>query len=589
MANDLLIKKRIEVVKNRMLQILRQLANDYERGTIKSPAELQHRVYRELNNFYESIGTPTFKQIKAWGPPYSADHNKMLQQVLTDINTMYEEIVHLTDDLSSNFEQVEMERQSFSKRIIDIETLLGQVRSAFTGRTDVTIFREDFTNVDRYNQDAVNGTPAYLSTDDQLLTLNRTDGELFNAFATVTIIKGDGMPGNTHIVRSSADTLRFDGEEEMHLNMAHILDNNADTWFEYETFELTQQAIDTTGGKDFRYNEPIKWIQTDLKEMRCVIQIDLPKAKVMNWISITPYIPSDRGALPAIIEKIVVSDEKGTYKGMGFEERFSTGKAFIFPRQLCKTITVYLRQDVAYETQVGHMYFMEVNKEEVSVMDKDRQFDGVRVYSPSLPSVENIGVTYDTGTKEIVYPITKYGDTINNEDVKKKNLFVVPATSDRVLAGVEQVPAYRYVIGMRDAELASYQFGAVSQYVSQPYISSTPISQIELDTKYEVPITFPQDEDWVTFYISIDNGSKWYPIYPKNLPRLDVKTCYRFNSGTPKEGRLEEVEYIEAPTDVYEVIVRIDLKRPFDIVDADYYTPVIYNYELQAITAEEVV
>jgi hypothetical protein len=519
----------------------------------------------------------------------------MIQKILTDITTMYEEIVHLTDDLSSNFEQVEMERQSFTKRVNDIETVLTQIQAGFTGRTDLTIFHEDFSNIDRYNQGGVKGTPAYLSTDDRILTLNRTKGDNFNEFATITIIKGDGLPGNTHIVRSSGDTLKFDGEEEMHINLADILDGNADTWYEYEAIELTQQTTELTGFKDYKYSEDIKWVQNTDNEiyntMRCVIQVDLPTARIMNWINITPYIPSDRGALPATIEKVVVSDGKGTYKGMAFEEAFSAGKAFIFPRQECKTITIYLRQDTAYETQVGHFYYMEVNKDEIAVMDQNHQINGIRVYAPyevTMPSIENIGVTYDTGAKEIVYPIMKYGDTINNEDTKKKNLFTIPDTNERTLAGLEQVSAYRYAVGMRDIELASYQFSDASQYISTPYISLSPISQIELDVNFEIPESFG-DGEWVNFYISIDNGNKWYPIYPKNLPRSDVKTRYLFNSGTPKEGRLEEVGYIESPIDVNEIILRIDLKRPNTITDADYFTPVIYSYELQAITAEEVV
>lgn len=589
MANDLMIKKRIQVIKARMTEILRSLASDFERGHIKSPAELQHKVYHAIQAFYESIGNPTFKQIEAWGPPYSDDHNLMMQQISTDLFTLYDELKYITNDIKINFEQVELERQSFTKRISEVETILRRIEANFSERNDVLAFRDDFTSVDYFDKEGVPGTAAYLSAEEGILTLNRTDGETFNEYATMTIVKGDGLPGNTHTVRSTGDTLKFDGEENLHINLADVLDGNADTWFEYEKFELTQQAIDVTGKKDFRYWEPVYWVGRDMTEMRCVIQIELPKAKVMNWISISPYIPSDRGALPARIEKVVVSDEKGTVKGMGFEELFSTGRAYVFPRQKCKTITIYLRQDTSYLTNVGHLYFMELNKEEVVAMEEGRQFDATRIHGPVLPGVENLGISYDTEKDEIIYPVVKYGDTINNEDIKKKNLFQVPETNESIFVGLEQVPAHRYVIGMRDAVLASYQFGNTSQYVSRPFISPTPIKEVQLDTDYEIPEIFSQEEDWVKFYISIDNGQKWHPIHPKNIHRSGIKTRYLFNSGIPKEGRLDEVGYLETLTEVHEVRVKIDISRPHDIEDAQYYTPVVYEYELQALTMEEVV
>jgi hypothetical protein len=588
MANELMIKKRIEVVKETMTAILRRLSSEYERGEIKSPAELQHRVYHSLQKFYESIGFPTFHQIHAWGPPYSSDHNQMMQQILTDIDTLYGEIQYMTEDIRGNFEQVELERQSFTKRISEVETILRRIEANFTELDDVLAFRDDFTSIDRYNKEAVSGTAAYLSADEGILTLNRTNGESFNEYATITILKGDGLPGNTHIVRSTGDSLKFDGEENLHINLADILDQNSDTWFEYELFELTRQAEDITQRKDFRYREPIKWIDRDVESMRCVIQIELPKAKVMNWVSIMPYIPADRGALPSRIEKVVVSDEKGTIKGMGFEELFASGKAFVFPRQKCKTITIYLRQDTSYLTDVGHFYFMEVNKEEVKVMDEKRQFDGIRIHAPVLPAIENIGVSYDTEKDEIVFPLTKYGDTIGNEDSKKKNLFTIPETDDIILAGIEKVPAYRYAVGMRDAVLATYQFANSSQYISTEFISATPIREVQLEADFEVPDIFPDDQDWVRFYISVDKRQSWHEIHPKDVHKEGVKTRYLFNSGTPKDGRLDEVGYIETLSDVYEVEMKIELNRPHDIEDAEFYTPVVDSYEIQALTIEEV-
>lgn len=584
MTNDLQIKRRIDVVKNRMIEILRHLALQKEQGVIKSPAELQHIVYHELQSFYESIGKPNFKQIEAWGPPYSSDHNLMLEQLLTDLYTLYDEVKNMTKDIRSNYEQVELERQSFTKRISEVESLVKTISTKIKEDLDVLIFQDSFSSVDYYNREGVRGVAAYLSADNGLLTLNRIKGEEFNEYAQITIIKGDGLPGNTHVVRALDNHLKFDGEEELHINMADILDGNSDTWFEYEMFQIPQQTIDLTENKDFRYKEAVEWIRQDILNMRCVIKIDFPKARNMNWVSFLPYIPSDRGAIAATIEKIVVSDDKGEHQGLGFEDDFNSGVAYMFPRQKCKTITLYLRQDTSYPVLVGHPFFKQVNQEDTSVLDEEHLHSGIRVHGVN-PSIENIGVSYDTGKAEIIYPIRKFGDTIENESIKKQNLFTAPsisATGETVLSGMEQVQAYRFMIGIRDVQLANYQFSTISQYVSVPFVSANPMKEVALDAQMEIPEGFSEG-DWVQFFISIDQGRNWYPIDLKDVHKENTKTRYLFNSKTPKEGRLDEVGYIESATDIFEIQVKIELSRPVETEDDAYYTPVVYGYELQVL------
>lgn len=584
MANDLQIKRRLDVVKNKMTELLRHLASQMEQGVIKSPSELQQRVYHDLQAFYESIGKSSFKQTKAWGAPYSSDHNDMTAQILEDLFTLYAEINNMTEDIKANYEQVELERQSFTKRIDEIQSLVKNVSMKIQEDLDLIIFRDDFSTIDHYKKEGVIGIPAYLSSDERLLTLNRLQGEEFSEYANATIIKGDGLPGNTHVIHSIGDSLKFDGEEEMHINLAHILDNNSDTWFEYEIFEITEQTERITEGKDFRYREAIDWVKKDIREMRCVIRIELPKARNMNWISFSPYIPSDRGALPATIEKIVVSDEKGDMKGMGFEESFDSGQAYIFPKQNCKTITIYLRQDTAYPVMVGHTYFKEINQEDTSIFDKEQLHSGIRVHGVN-PSIENLGVSYDSRKTEIIYPIYKFDDTIENENTKKLNLFTAPEISSigqRVLSGIEQVQAYRYMIGLRDIQLASYQFSKNSQYVSHIYHSPRPIQEVSLDAIIEVPDVFGEG-DWVQFFISVNEGRSWHEIHMKDIYRQGVKTKYLFNAKTPKEGRLEEVGYIETADEVLQIQLKIEMTRPPDMEDSNFYTPVVYEYELQAL------
>ncbi|WP_422661717.1 hypothetical protein ACK8P5_26710 (plasmid) [Paenibacillus sp. EC2-1] len=585
MSNSMKVKNRTTVVKAKMDAILRAIARDYRSGQITSPAMLQHRVFNDLNYFYASIGRPTFDPIFAWGPPYSSDHNNMMTQIQNDLFTLYEEVQLMTSDLQSNFEQVELERQSFENRLQRLNDTMKGIALNITESDRTIIFRDYFVDNDQYAKEMVKGVPAHLSAKEGLLTLAQVDAQTFNEYATITLQDGNGFPGNTHIVRSVGGSLKFDGEEGLHINLADVLDGNSDTWFEYEIIEPTGQAGLTTEGKGFEYKEPISWITTNQDPLRLSVFIEIDKAKTMNWLSLSPFIPSDKGSTPSKIEKIVISDGQGTIHTTGQEETFDAEKGYLFPRQKVKSVKIDLVQQTGYETTIGHVYFMQLNKSTTNVVDPIQKV-GIRVHGTG-PSITNLGVNYDTGSSKVVYPTIAYGATVDGEAEKKQSLFNLPATPNNVQAGLEQVDAWRYVIGLRDIDLASYQYQTESEYVSQPFISTTPLKEIELNIDAQVPDVFSSDEAWLEYYISVDKGQNWNPIHPRNTYQQNAITKYIVNSGAPKEARTDEIGYIESLTPVHEIQFRIVLKRPDDIKDSGYYTPIVYGYELYVTTQEE--
>ena len=587
MANELIIRKRMKIVQEKMKAIIREIKKDYEQGKIKSPVELQHRISVDLQKFYDSIGESTLEVVKAWGPPYSSDHNKMIQQIYNDIRTLYEEIQNMTNDLKESFEQVELERKSFEKRITEAENIVKGVSLNINESQSKVIFRDHFVDLEHYDKEAVKMPAAYLSTNERLLTLARLESEEFNEYASITIVDGNGLPGNTHVVRSTGNSLKFDGEDGLHINLADILDRNMDTWFEYECFEINDKVRQKIEGKGLGYKEPVEWVRTMSDGLYLTIQIELSKGKNINWLSITPFIPYDKGASPCIFEEIEVSDGKGTLHKLAKNEPFDSAKGFLFPKLRCKTIKITLRQRFSYEIDVGHFFFKQLSKDDLTIMDSKVEQEGVLVHG-EYPSITNLGVTYDTGKCQIVYPTYQFGDKIKDEERRKNELFHPSSTAPNIYVGVEQIPAQRYIIGIRDSVIASYQFTPVSEYVSKPFVSQNPIKEIELDVNYDIPEQFPKDQEWVEFYISVDKGQEWHRIYPRNIYQQSAITKYLFNSGTPKEARTTEVGYIDSLTPIHEVQFRIILKRPEGIEDASYYTPVIYGYELHAITQGEI-
>lgn len=589
MNTDLLLQKRMEITKDRMLQILKDIHNQFKRGQIQSPAELQHKVYKELQNFYDHIGQSTLEVIEAWGPPYSEDHNLMMEQILNDFVMLYGEIGSLTDDVKAGFDQVEAERQSYDKQIQEVESQINNLISGSKEVNDILVFREDFTTVDKFDKDAVEGTIANIMTDGGILTLGHMMSEEYNEYAYVRLVKGNGFPGNSRIIRATGQGLKYDGEGNLHLNLSHILDKNADTWFEYENFQLTREADDKTKRMNFTYKEGMKWAQDEYIKMdplQLVVEVSFPKARKLNWFTIDPYIPPERGSIGARIERITVSDGKGTNQSITYNELMEKKKGYLFETQMVSSITMYLRQDTYYMTNIGHVFYLDSNHDILKALETLGDWAGARVHGKEVPSVENLGVRYNSSRGTIEYPGLKYGEEIQNDAERKRALYTIPKVDGSRLVGLESVTAKRWMIGLRDISMSCYQFADVSQYISKPFYSDAPIEEIQLDANYSFPEFFGDKTEYVEFWISIDDGQYWHRIHRKNEHIKDTKIKYMINADVPEEARLPDVGYLESLHDVYEVRVKIMLTRSNNAYDYNFYSPMVHDYELYAKVTE---
>lgn len=577
------VEKRIKIIKDEMMTLLRQLATDYRtEGAVTTEAQFLNEVFHKLNNFYKSIGSPTLNVIEAWGPPYSEDHNLMIQQSLQDLQHLIQDVETILSDLDEINQQVMLEEEAYKKRLTDIENHINKVTSELQTYDDIYVFQDHFGTMKFFNVEG-SRTPASISTAEQLLTLRKTKEENFNEYAKIRILKGNGFPGNSKIAYSTGETIVFEGQNKLRTNLADVLDGNADTWFEFERFALTEITIDSAENKGFEYEENLNWALRSDEPMRLVVQVEFEKERLMNWVSILPHIPYTKGAIGAVIEKMVVEDSSGRFIGHGFEEALDIQKAYMIGDVLCKRITFYLRQEVPYQTTVGHPYFIKMPGNETTVMDIEELQAGVRVHGV-YPSIDNLEVSYDKGTKDVVYPTFKYGDTIENEEEKKNRLFNMPsvsATGEPVVSGMEILDAKRYAIGIKDIQVNQNTFSETSEYISYPFVLDRPAREISLSASHQIPEAFGEGE-WIKYYISVDSGHTWYRIYDQISDVSDAKIKYFVNSSTSANSRTDEFGYLETGEDVMEVLVKIELTRPKGDT-MDKYTPIVRKYELQVL------
>lgn len=151
----------------------------------------------------------------------------------------------------------------------------------------------------------------------------------------------------------------------------------------------------------------------------------------------------------------------------------------------------------------------------------------------------------------------------------------------------------RFAISVRDINLYSYKFAEVSEMVSIPYFSPKAISKISLTVDEQVPKIFYSnmpgtENDWIKYYISVDDGASWRrisPIHHRDTPSGDgvnnVPEIININSDIREEDRTNPLAYVDTDESIYQIRFKAVLSRPPQIPDAESYTPVLSKYALQ--------
>jgi hypothetical protein len=152
----------------------------------------------------------------------------------------------------------------------------------------------------------------------------------------------------------------------------------------------------------------------------------------------------------------------------------------------------------------------------------------------------------------------------------------------------------RFAIGIRDINIYSYTFAQVSEIVSKPYLSPSPISKVALQVEEQVPTAFYEgsdsttENDWIKYYISVDNGTSWHRISPsshKSTMSEDgvnyIPEVININSDVTGAERKNPLAYVDTGAPVSSIRFKAVLSRPTTISNAESYTPVLSKYSLQ--------
>lgn len=378
------------------------------------------------------------------------------------------------------------------------------------------------------------------------------------------------------------------------------------------------------------------------------LRITLPEPKYANYIDIDSFVipyddykqsfenfevrevkiaPHEKAEREIIyhrdidIEKSYL-DKIPEYENFG-QDTDNSNRIFNFRPKDVQVIEIYLEQPNSYDCWIGHRYgWMDVKyKIEKKFIFWEYDTD----YVESHNRIPIAGINRDAVTKNleagfdlgeiigaglvgagigagfaalagfswnpIVWIAAILGIFLLSEDVSK--VYETPTAP-----WLEAFKGWRYAIGIRDVNLNSYIYEPEGTVITKNYEIPKPVKKIEMSFVEDIPSIFYSNEteqthyrnssSWIKHYFSIDDGTTWYPI-TENKNDSKIPSVYYVNTEPVDINYTGKIGYIDSEEEVKKIMFKSDLKRPTDLEDAKYFTPILDNItaKIEVVPEEE--
>jgi len=629
MPNPYRFKHNIDLIKKQLEDGTQNIYNRLQNNIDLDFTGIINSIAIGIKEAILGLGVPSFKNRQAKKLPSANDYNKNVKEICNDINNSYKQLGSIINIIKNNFNYNSLTNQTLQNEILILKDEADKINLYIQGTEN-----NDFIINERFNN-MINiirlESDAHINNINGAVSLRRLDSyNHANENADISILgKSEGFVGTSHQVKASGNrrekweenqasrTIVWYGEEDPHLDLKAVQDNNPDTWFEYELVNVPESAKKFAEYYGFHYKtaegETIDWAKDPNNgKLELTVRIILPETETINWIDINPYIPPFEGSSNIIIKSIKTAPNKEevpksiynmeflNYRLFDNAENESsrfvnndiipgnndlTGHGvFSFSPKKAQIIDITFEQDSSYNCLIGHVYYIRT----VRVKREEESWFGL---------VKD--TSYYTRQYRIEGPINQYDKTIiekNNKNFLEELWDAIwgetteEISSDNLTKWVEAFEGWRYSIGIRDININSFTYSEKSQVISSSYFIPGSIKKIEIETQEQIPEIFYSGESpqtsyenkgqWIKYYISLDNGNEWYSIAPNDDQISDIPSTIYVNSDIPVEKYEDTASYIKAENS-NQIKVKAVLSRPTDFPEAELFTPVLNEYTLR--------
>jgi len=557
--------------------LLEELKEAQETGAVKDTADLIQELSAVLTTFQDSAGRPLlrYEEVSETEPPYSEKMNRFWKRAEKDINLLQQqvdilraatvfshnlvatEVLHAKNDnarLNNKLKTLQMYSNSIDSSIItfgdtfnsfefiDIDSVSPSNRAALFHAGHVTLGQEG---------DMVN-----LSQDASIKILPMSNGFLGNN-------QEIDDPTEAPVDAETGDRLyTFKAEMRTYDDMEAITDDEPNTWIEYERYHLTESQKLSAKNMNFVYSkvddddnvERIDWATAPPgRVLKLGLEFDFHRIRNLNSIDLTPYGLEDNINYPILVRQIQTSPDGTdwtrvfpTNVWIGTDMNLQAARTannvvidralWAFESRPVRYVRVFIEQHHSVQSNVGHAYWVE------------RRNPDIRVEGP-IPPEDNP---------------TRYMDNrVMGELIQRREYF----------------PGKRWAIGIRDLLMQQVEYKDNSTLITRPLRVGGLVDRVMLESAdIQIPPDYPEEDHWVKFFVTPDDGENWYQIARIDDPFQEVPEQISFND--PLHESLREHNVINYVTDapVTTLRLKVELSRPAELKST---TPVLKSYVLK--------
>lgn len=581
--NSYKYKPSTVVFDERVKNTLSKLQNEYNFGKSMTKSEYAYKVKQAVFEFYETMGKPTYKFTPASDVPSFIHYKTMVERARNDMAGIIEGCEHINNVLNE-MDNILLEETSIINdniSIIDfkVQEIENKIKSISSASSMILSDSFEFNDVNTDDESTKNFSHADVS--EGVCELATVDSIASNDFEVSILETSNGFPGNTHEVYETMDGVKYVGEVDPRISIQSVTTKDKKDWFEFEMYNLDNQVRMKTSSVGFKYKEGISWIKEG-NELKLDLKISFHTSRVLNILRLNgiPKVNYQTGY--PMINEIVIKDNYAGVQVIKYGDYLLENTTIQFKPQVVKEVIIRLSQRDTVITKVARNYALSIDPTKMPYFFNNEFKDFTQIDKPTI-SIESLGLSYNKKDKSIIYPSTTSNNSFLNKEYTKANLFYsTNNATDNSKLFTEVIEAYRYRIGISYIGFEYKQYSENGVYISKLFESKEPIKKITLNAYDKIPRAFyyvqedDKDKPFIAYYLSFNNEEEWHRIYPRTMHSQGPCSIV-INSFLNVEARNPNVSYIDTLMEYTSVRLRIELRRPIDMIDQ---SPIVTEYNL---------
>lgn len=355
-----ILRNKLGRVAIRLQQQANPLGQNPKFATLESVVNEATKI---LSKFYKDLSAPGFSPPKIIQDtvPDADVFNDIIQGILDDFNVSFNEFENLEGVILGTFNYMVSRLNRINRKLKSVSSKLGDfILFSDLATKDAIFFSDSFNNLSRVeiNSPLLNEDQCEVNQVEGIVTLPiDRDAQVPITITEIPVINSNsnGVPGNNQEINA-----------QLHGNISDILDNNSDTWFEYERVVTSDDGIALT--LDFTINmgenKVINFIRVNPNNFGTRTQVEIVAIDTSvdgdKFVSIKDDIP---------IANFTVEDEENVFTLAPSTSKFAGQGLYTFTPRLAKYVHITLRQKTSYiiNTSAGERFRYAIGIRDVEI------------------------------------------------------------------------------------------------------------------------------------------------------------------------------------------------------------------------------